>query len=45
TRVLAALGRATSGVAYERALMRWHTHVRALSHFHREHDLLLTPTT
>ncbi|WP_299569537.1 amidase [uncultured Williamsia sp.] len=45
TRVLAALGRATSGVAYERSLMRWHTHVRALSDFHRHHDLLLTPTT
>jgi Asp-tRNA(Asn)/Glu-tRNA(Gln) amidotransferase A subunit family amidase len=45
TRVLAALGRATGGVAYERSLMRWHTHVRALSEFHRDHDLLLTPTT
>lgn len=45
TRVLAALGRSTSGVAYERSLMRWHTHVRALGDFHREYDLLLTPTT
>lgn len=45
TRVLAALGRATGAVDHERALMRWHTHVRVLADFHREHDLLLTPTT
>ncbi|MFD0925458.1 amidase [Williamsia deligens] len=44
TLVLAALGRSVSGVAYEQALMRWHDHVRALSAFHRDHDLLLTPT-
>jgi Asp-tRNA(Asn)/Glu-tRNA(Gln) amidotransferase A subunit family amidase len=45
TRVIAAVGRSTSGVAYERSLMHWHQHVRALHAFHAEHDLLLTPTT
>jgi Asp-tRNA(Asn)/Glu-tRNA(Gln) amidotransferase A subunit family amidase len=44
TRVMAAIGRATPAVAHEAALQRWHHYVRALSDFHRTHDLLLTPT-
>ena len=45
TRVMAAIGRATPAIRYGAALERWHGYVRALSAFHREHDLLLTPTT
>jgi Asp-tRNA(Asn)/Glu-tRNA(Gln) amidotransferase A subunit family amidase len=45
TRVMAALGRATPATRYSAALLRWHDYVRALSAFHRSHDLLLTPTT
>ncbi|GAA4818381.1 amidase [Nocardioides caeni] len=45
TRIMAALGRATSATAYVRAVERRHEHVRRLAAFHAEHDLLLTPTT
>jgi amidase len=45
TRVMAALGRATPATRYSAAVDRWHGYVRALSAFHRGHDLLLTPTT
>lgn len=45
TRVMAALGRATSATDYVRAVEGRHEHVRRLAEFHTEHDLLLTPTT
>lgn len=45
TRVMAALGRATSAVDYVRAVEGRHAHVRRLAEFHATHDLLLTPTT
>ncbi|WP_445258642.1 amidase [Nocardioides aurantiacus] len=45
TRVMAALGRATSATDYVRAVESRHTHVRRLAAFHADHDLLLTPTT
>jgi amidase len=45
TRVMAALGRATSSVDYVRAIEGRHAHVGRLAAFHAEHDLLLTPTT
>ncbi len=45
TRVMAALGRATSGTDFVRALEARHAHVRRLAAFHADHDLLLTPTT
>ena len=45
TRVMAALGRATSAVDAQRAVEGRHVHVRRLAAFHAEHDLLLTPTT
>lgn len=45
TRVMAALGRATSATDYVRAVEGRHEHVRRLAAFHAEHDLLLTPTT
>ncbi|WP_163505920.1 amidase [Fodinicola acaciae] len=44
TLLMAALGRATSGVDYLAALERRHDHVRRLAAFHADHDLLLTPT-
>ncbi|KQT93546.1 amidase [Marmoricola sp. Leaf446] len=45
TRVMAALGRATSATDYVKAVESRHTHVRRLAAFHADHDLLLTPTT
>jgi Asp-tRNA(Asn)/Glu-tRNA(Gln) amidotransferase A subunit family amidase len=45
TRVMAALGRATSAVDYVRAVDGRHAHVRRLAAFHATYDLLLTPTT
>ncbi|WP_435744359.1 amidase [Nocardioides sp. SYSU DS0663] len=45
TRVMAALGRATSAADYVRAVEGRHAHVRRLAAFHADHDLLLTPTT
>jgi Asp-tRNA(Asn)/Glu-tRNA(Gln) amidotransferase A subunit family amidase len=45
TLVMAALGRATSSVEYCDALARRQRHVRRLTAFHSDHDLLLTPTT
>lgn len=45
TRVMAALGRATSATDFVRAVEGRHEHVRRLAAFHAEHDLLLTPTT
>lgn len=45
TRVMAALGRATSAVDYVRAVDGRHAHVRRLAAFHSTHDFLLTPTT
>lgn len=45
TRVMAALGRATSAVDFVRAVEGRHEHVRRLAAFHADHDLLLTPTT
>jgi Asp-tRNA(Asn)/Glu-tRNA(Gln) amidotransferase A subunit family amidase len=44
TLLIAALGRAVSGVDHLAAIERRHEHTRALAHFHAEHDLLLTPT-
>jgi len=44
TRVLAALGRATSAGTATRHLWRWNDFARALGRFHEQHDLLLTPT-
>lgn len=45
TRVMAALGRATSATDFVRAVEGRHVHVRRLAAFHADHDLLLTPTT
>lgn len=45
TRVMAALGRATSASDYVRATEGRHAHVRRLAAFHADYDLLLTPTT
>ena len=45
TRVMAALGRATSATDFAKAVEGRHAHVRRLAAFHAEHDLLLTPTT
>ncbi len=44
TLIMAALGRATSSLAYCEALERKQDHVRRLAEFHSSHDLLLTPT-
>jgi Asp-tRNA(Asn)/Glu-tRNA(Gln) amidotransferase A subunit family amidase len=44
TLLVAALGRASSGVEHCGALERRHDHVRRLAAFHQEYDLLLTPT-
>lgn len=44
TLVMAALGRAVSGIAHVGAIERRHDHVRALARFFEGHDLLLTPT-
>jgi Asp-tRNA(Asn)/Glu-tRNA(Gln) amidotransferase A subunit family amidase len=45
TLVMAALGRATDPVDLVRAIENRQLHVRRLAEFHREFDLLLTPTT
>lgn len=44
TLILAALGRATSGVDYLNAVQRRHDHTRRLTTFFEYYDLLLTPT-
>ena len=44
TLLVAALGRASSGVEHCAALERRQEHVRRLAAFHQEFDLLLTPT-
>ncbi|RZU02979.1 amidase [Rivibacter subsaxonicus] len=44
TRVLGALGEATSAGAYVRSHQRWNDFSLALAEFHRRHDLFLTPT-
>lgn len=44
TLVMAALGRATSGVDYLDAVQRRHEHSRRLTTFFESYDLLLTPT-
>ncbi|MGU3649908.1 amidase [Mycolicibacterium sp. A43C] len=44
TLIMAALGRATSSVAYVDAVARRHEHTRRLSTFFESYDLLLTPT-
>jgi Asp-tRNA(Asn)/Glu-tRNA(Gln) amidotransferase A subunit family amidase len=44
TLLMAALGRATSGVAQVAAVERRHEYVSALAAFHAQYDLLLTPT-
>lgn len=44
TRIMAALGRATSGVDYVQAVGARHDHARRLTTYFESHDLLLTPT-
>ncbi|MCV7044005.1 amidase [Mycobacterium frederiksbergense] len=44
TLIMAALGRATGGVAYVDAVQRRHEHTRRLSTYFETYDLLLTPT-
>ncbi|MCF6388916.1 amidase [Mycobacterium sp. MBM] len=44
TLIMAALGRATSSVAYVDAVQRRHDHTRRLSTYFESYDLLLTPT-
>lgn len=44
TRVIAALGRATSAAQLTRELQRWNDYARALGALHARHDLYLTPT-
>lgn len=44
TRIMAALGRATSSVEYVQAVAARHGHARRLTTFFESHDLLLTPT-
>jgi Asp-tRNA(Asn)/Glu-tRNA(Gln) amidotransferase A subunit family amidase len=44
TRILAAIGRATSSVDYVDAVQRRHDHTRRLTTFFESYDLLLTPT-
>ncbi|HEY2638065.1 MAG TPA: amidase, partial [Solirubrobacteraceae bacterium] len=43
TRVMAALGRATNGVALQAADERRHEHIAGLARLHATHDLLMTP--
>ncbi len=45
TLMMAAIGRATSSVAFVQAIERRHVHLRRLAEFHESYDLLLTPTT
>lgn len=44
TLIMAALGRATSGVDYLASVQRRHQHTRRLTSFFETHDVLLTPT-
>jgi amidase len=44
TRIMAALGRSISAARLTRELAGFNNHSRALGEFHRQHDLLLTPT-
>ncbi|MFR9728816.1 amidase [Saccharopolyspora sp. MS10] len=44
TRLLAAVGRSTSGPEYVALLNSWHAHAVRLAEFHSRYDLLLTPT-
>lgn len=44
TRIMAAVGRATSAPAYVGAHNRWNQHAHRLAQFHETYDLLLTPT-
>ncbi|MCJ0894988.1 amidase [Rhodococcus sp. ARC_M5] len=44
TRIMAALGRAASGIDYLDAVEGRHVHVRALATYFETYDLLLTPT-
>jgi amidase len=44
TLIMAALGRATSGVDYVASVQRRHQHTRRLTRFFETYDLLLTPT-
>ncbi|GAY09098.1 amidase [Pseudonocardia sp. N23] len=44
TRIMAAVGRATSAPTYIAAHDRWNDHTRRLAAFHERYDLLLTPT-
>lgn len=44
TLIMAAIGRATSGVDYVDAVERRHEHTRRLTAFFESYDLLLTPT-
>ncbi len=44
TLIMAALGRATSGVDYLASVQRRHDHTRRLTSFFESYDLLLTPT-
>lgn len=44
TRIVAALGRSTSAVDLLATMSRWHEYTLALSRFHQQYDLLLTPT-
>ncbi|MCF2527357.1 amidase [Yinghuangia soli] len=44
TRVMAAVGRATSATTYVASHNRWNEHSHRLALFHETYDLLLTPT-
>jgi Asp-tRNA(Asn)/Glu-tRNA(Gln) amidotransferase A subunit family amidase len=44
TRLMAALGRAYSGVELQAAQERRHDHIAGLAQLHASHDLLMTPT-
>ncbi len=44
TRIMAALGRATSAVDYVDAVQKRHEHTRRLTTFFESYDLLMTPT-
>jgi Asp-tRNA(Asn)/Glu-tRNA(Gln) amidotransferase A subunit family amidase len=44
TRVMAALGGATSGTELQAAQERRHQHIAGLAQIHASHDLLMTPT-
>ncbi|HEY7051273.1 MAG TPA: amidase [Mycobacterium sp.] len=44
TRLMAALGRAVSGIDLQAAQERRHDYIAAVAQMHAEHDLLMTPT-